>query len=215
MELKIIYSSKLYKASSRKDKIRANINNPINVELVQQIADYVDANEPKQLDTKVNEPSESVVKRSDHPAPNRGADKINHSSESDVSPSDDIEPMPGLIVDEETISDEPQPAQPEDESAEEINESEKLTDDTVQGAEGICSSIDINQIKDELNDSPLTEGVIRVANKAREIWVYFNDNTNLNDIMVNVIDSIFSRYGAQLEFNRLARSENAMVFIEE
>lgn len=215
MELKIIYSSKLYKASLRKDKIRANINNPINVELVQQIADYVDANEPKQLDTKVNEPSESVVKRSDHPAPNRGADKINHSSESDVSPSDDIEPMPGLIADDETISDEPQPAQPEDESAEEINESEKLTDDTVQGVEGICSSIDINQIKDELNDSPLTEGVIRVANKAREIWVYFNDNTNLNDIMVNVIDSIFSRYGAQLEFNRLARSENAMVFIEE
>lgn len=215
MELKIIYSSKLYKASSRKDKIRANINNPINVELVQQIADYVDANEPKQLDTKVNEPSESVVKRSDHPAPNRGADKINHSSESDVSPSDDIEPMPGLIADDMTISDEPQPAQPEDESAEEINESEKLTDDTVQGVEGICSSIDINQIKDELNDSPLTEGVIRVANKAREIWVYFNDNTNLNDIMVNVIDSIFSRYGAQLEFNRLARSENAMVFIEE
>lgn len=215
MELKIIYSSKLYKASSRKDKIRANINNPINVELVQQIADYVDANEPKQLDTKVNEPSESVVKRSDHPAPNRGADKINHSSESDVSPSDDIEPMPGLIADDKTISDEPQPAQPEDESAEEINESEKLTDDTVQGVEGICSSIDINQIKDELNDSPLTEGVIRVANKAREIWVYFNDNTNLNDIMVNVIDSIFSRYGAQLEFNRLARSENAMVFIEE
>ena len=215
MELKIIYSSKLYKASSRKDKIRANINNPINVELVQQIADYVDENEPKQLDTKVNEPSESVVKRSDHPAPNRGADKINHSSESDVSPSDDIEPMPGLIADDETISDEPQPAQPEDESAEEINESEKLTDDTVQGVEGICSSIDINQIKDELNDSPLTEGVIRVANKAREIWVYFNDNINLNDIMVNVIDSIFSRYGAQLEFNRLARSENAMVFIEE
>lgn len=213
--MKIIYSSKLYKASSRKDKIRANINNPINVELVQQIADYVDANEPKQLDTKVNEPSESVVKRSDHPAPNRGADKINHSSESDVSPSDDIEPMPGLIADDETISDEPQPAQPEDEPAEEINESEKLTDDTVQGVEGICSSIDINQIKDELNDSPLTEGVIRVANKAREIWVYFNDNTNLNDIMVNVIDSIFSRYGAQLEFNRLARSENAMVFIEE
>ena len=213
--MKIIYSSKLYKASSRKDKIRANINNPINVELVQQIADYVDANEPKQLDTKVNEPSESVVKRSDHPAPNRGADKINHSSESDVSPSDDIEPMPGLIADDKTISDEPQLAQPEDESAEEINESEKLTDDTVQGAEGICSSIDINQIKDELNDSPLTEGVIRVANKAREIWVYFNDNTNLNDIMVNVIDSIFSRYGAQLEFNRLARSENAMVFIEE
>lgn len=215
MELKIIYSSKLYKASSRKDKIRANINNPINVELVQQIADYVDANEPKQLDTKVNEPSESVVKRSDHPAPNRSADKINYSSESDVSPSDDIEPMPGLIADDKTISDEPQPAQPEDESAEEINESEKLTDDTVQGVEGICSSIDINQIKDELNDSPLTEGVIRVANKAREIWVYFNDNTNLNDIMVNVIDSIFSRYGAQLEFNRLARSENAMVFLEE
>ena len=215
MELKIIYSSKLYKASSRKDKIRANINNPINVELVQQIADYVDVNEPEQLDTKVNKPSESVVKRSDHPAPNRGADKINHSSESDVSPSDDIEPMPGLIADDKTISDEPQPAQPEDESAEEINESEKLTDDTVQGVEGICSSIDINQIKDELNDSPLTEGVIRVANKAREIWVYFNDNTNLNDIMVNVIDSIFSRYGAQLEFNRLARSENAMVFIEE
>ena len=215
MELKIIYSSKLYKASSRKDKIRANINNPINVELVQQIEDLVDVNEPKQLDTKVNEPSESVVKRSDHPAPNRGADKINHSSERDNNPPDDIEPMPGLIIDEETISDEPQPAEFEDEPAEDITESEKLADNTVEGIEDISSSIDTIQIKDELNESPLTEGVIRVADKAREIWIYFNDNTNLNDIMVNVIDSIFSRYGAQLEFNRLARSENAMVFIEE
>lgn len=215
MELKIIYSSKLYKASSRKDKIRANINNPINVELVQQIADYVDTNEPKQVDINVNEPPKKVVKHDDHPTPNRGADKINHSSEPDAGTSDDIEPMPGLIIDDEVVPDDPQPAEFEAEPAEEIDESEKLTDDTIQGIENISLSIETNQIKDELNDSPLTEGVIRVANKAREIWIYFNDNTNLNDVMVNVIDSIFNRYGAQLEFNRLARSENAMVFIEE
>ena len=42
MRLQRIYSSKLYVTSTRKDRIHAAIQDPINVELVQQLEDYLD-----------------------------------------------------------------------------------------------------------------------------------------------------------------------------
>ena len=42
MRLQRIYSSKLYVTSTRKDKIHAAIQDPVNAELVQQISDYLD-----------------------------------------------------------------------------------------------------------------------------------------------------------------------------
>ena len=50
-----IYSCKLYKNSTRKDKIKAAISNPLNAELVSQLKSYLDPEfqkmaEPKKLD---------------------------------------------------------------------------------------------------------------------------------------------------------------------
>ena len=42
MRLQRIYSSKLYVTSARKDKIHAAIQDPINMELVQQLSEYLD-----------------------------------------------------------------------------------------------------------------------------------------------------------------------------
>ena len=42
MILQRIYSSKLYVTSTRKDRIHAAIQDPINAELVQQLSDYLD-----------------------------------------------------------------------------------------------------------------------------------------------------------------------------
>ena len=40
--MKAIYASKLYKTSTRKNKIHAAIQNPVNAELVSQLAKYLD-----------------------------------------------------------------------------------------------------------------------------------------------------------------------------
>ena len=42
MRLQRIYSSKLYVTSTRKDRIHAAMQDPYNIELVQQLAEYLD-----------------------------------------------------------------------------------------------------------------------------------------------------------------------------
>jgi hypothetical protein len=51
-----------------------------------------------------------------------------------------------------------------------------------------------------------------VSVKEDEAWVYFDDSINLNNVMGDVIDGLANPY-PWLAFNRLARSENAMVFV--
>ena len=55
-------------------------------------------------------------------------------------------------------------------------------------------------------------GVSRVAVKDSELWVYYNDDINLNNVMTAVVDLVSELGMTYLEFNRLARSNNAIVF---
>lgn len=75
-------------------------------------------------------------------------------------------------------------------------------------------SLEVKDIKGTLNSIASTCGVSRVSVKDdKEVWVHYNDNVNLNDVMVDVIEYM-NKYGyTYLEFNRLARSENAVVFV--
>lgn len=57
-----------------------------------------------------------------------------------------------------------------------------------------------------------TCGVDRVQFKDDEVWVYYNDKINLNNVMSVVIEVLNAANYTYLEFNRLARSDNAMVF---
>ena len=45
-----------------------------------------------------------------------------------------------------------------------------------------------------------------------ELWIYYNDDSNLNDKMIEVISVLNSTGYTYLKFNRLARSNNAIVF---
>lgn len=47
-----IFSSKLYQASSRKNKIKAALENPINAELVKQLGEYIDDEYKPQIQEK-------------------------------------------------------------------------------------------------------------------------------------------------------------------
>lgn len=69
-----------------------------------------------------------------------------------------------------------------------------------------------SQIKSLLNMSADTSGVTRVSIRDNELWIYYNDKTNLNNVMSLAIDALMAASYYYLEFNRLARTDNAMVF---
>jgi hypothetical protein len=89
--------------------------------------------------------------------------------------------------------------------------STKIVSTTIVKPEQLVS---IDTLKGTLNARADLAGVSRVAvkEKEQEIWIYYNDNVNLNNIMVEVIEFVKNAGYDVLEFNRLARSDNAIVF---
>ena len=70
----------------------------------------------------------------------------------------------------------------------------------------------LSEIKDNLNGVADTSGVNRIRIKDSEIWIYYEDRINLNSVMSCVLEYLNSWGYNYLEFNRLDRSDNAMVF---
>lgn len=232
--LKSIYSSKLYIASSRKTKIHAALLSKGNYGLVQQLASDLDEeyktpdnlgmpqkeepkSETKDDELMVNEsinPETDLMtvddlgknishgsKSSGQPAKfteNMGEDKPEPESHSDADTS---ELMPESPANEKPAKGEEQPAEA----------STKITSTTIIKPEQL---VNIDVLKGTLNAREDLAGVARVAvkEKEQEIWIYYNDNVNLNNIMVDVIEFVKNAGFDVLEFNRLARSDNAIVF---
>lgn len=207
-----IYSAKLYRGSSRKQHIDAAIQNPINVELVSQLASYVDPEYDE--DTKALKEKEADVKESDEDIYDMDADldEVFHVDTANHSPStyteDDLEAM----MQEE----------PRDELTDELDAGEEQNSDTqVEESTSVgdkspvtaCLSIDTNELKGTLNSREDTAGVSRILKKESELWIYYNDNVNLNTVMSEVIEYLNAADQTYLEFNRLARSDNAIVFV--
>lgn len=212
--LKYIYGCKMFRSSSRKNHIKANIANPINVELVQQIQDLTDDSE----DTveKVN-PSENKSERkilkgpSSSPSGGSYSTSLSHGSE----PSED-----DIFIPDETDNNNNKDENFDDsDSLDTSDESvdEDTSDENVESSEAITAvvedELDINQLKSILNESSsLTYGVSRISERNNEVWVYYNDDVNLNPMLSDIIYTVESSKFKNLEFNRIARSDNAVVF---
>lgn len=101
-----------------------------------------------------------------------------------------------------------------------ISESAKISGDSVNAAKALYTNAekthdfksDCDIIKGTLNSRQDTSGVIRTTVKDSEMWLYYNDSINLNTVMAQVIDFVSGAGYNYLEFNRLARSDNAIVF---
>lgn len=217
--LKYIYGCKMFRSSSRKDHIRANIANPINVELVQQIQDLTDDEDA--LNTQPSEGSSANTKerkilKGPPSSPSGRSYSLSFDDGSEPSDDDDI-----FIPDEENV----------DDTLDDSNEgngsldSEDVSDDTpddnydeqVESSEAITAvvedELDINQLKSILNEgSSLTYGVSRISERKNEVWIYYNDDVNLNPMLSDIIYTVESSKFKNLEFNRIARSDNAVVF---
>ena len=217
-----ITDSKIFQSSTRKDKIIAAIQNPINSELVEQVRDYLDdefldvgtpesKKGPKELKQDMNEKKPMGGKahgrfgggRIGMPPSFSGGGSMGDFGDTDIPEDNDI----GEFDDDDT-------------TVKDISEGD-IPDDATKDVEGdmsgdVESATDINipleAIQGTLNSRQDCAGVSRVVEKDNELWIYYSDVVNLNNAMTDVIDHLISQGYSYLEFNRLARSNNAIVF---
>lgn len=222
-----IYSSKLYKASKRKDRIKAAMLAPGNVSLVQQLAEDLDEEYkvPENFGIEPEEKEESSAENNDLIVDEDidlendlvtiddlgGAAKGSGSSRSGKGSSPKSSSSPKGEDKEPKEDDVAKDAIPDSPMTEEPAEASTNT----KGSTSItaASIADLNILKGTLNSREDTSGVTRVAEKENEIWIYYNDDVNLNNIMTEVIEFLLTSGYEQYEFNRLARSDNAIVFV--
>lgn len=232
MRLQRIYSSKLYVTSTRKDRIHAAMQDPINAELVQQLEEYLSDDAKVELEHAVAE--EKADKQAESNASN---DSNNSISDSDSASSSSRSgggssftpshfsgsPIDDFGDDELADIDIPDDVGSE-ESAPEPTEAPEPVESVTQEGRPITSSTAIiwttlddvvsetDTIKGTLNAREDTKGVTRLQVSDHELWIYYNDDSNLNDKMIEVISVLNSIGYTYLKFNRLARSNNAIVF---
>lgn len=198
--MKQLYACKMYKSSTRKSKIQAALSNPVNQPLVTQLRSYLDDEYRKE---EILEPDIEMKK-----------EKGSHVKDGHIDESfkDDKK-----VIDDDTKFSNPN-GDKEDidvEDADKGNDSSE-DDNNVNSSKkcAIRSSIDLDSLKGTMNAVSDTCGVqrVKIDEDRKELWVYYNDDINLNDIMTPLIELLESSSYNYLIFNRLARSGNAVVF---
>lgn len=222
--LNAIYACKLYRAHANKDKIKAAMESPLNVELVQQLAEYLNEEDLAKLaSSKGSEAfegheSKETKLRESGGSPSSGGEFSSNSDDEffndDKEIADDEE-----VVDDEIIVDDDSQVVDDDVK---VQESTNVSGDSVNSATTLYNNDTGNRVlsmpsvaevlKGTLNSRQDTSGVIRSTVKDNELWLHYNDSMNLNTVMVPVIEFMNSAGYSYLNFNRLARSENAIVF---
>lgn len=208
----IIYSCKMYKNSKNKDQIVATLQDPTNAELVVQLQSYLDPQYRKKKPTKDNDNISDVQPKvddndiDDPDSVHQGTKSTPDLSHSAASFSENH--VNDLSADPEYESGVDEPKDPD-------NVAPDSNNDDVTSSISASTSVEILQpdsIKGLLNASDDTSGVNRILVKGEELWVYYEDKKNLNNIMGPAIELLNSANYTCLEFNRLARTDNAIVF---
>ena len=234
--MKAIYACKLYKSSKRKDKIKAALQNPINAELVEQLDEYL--GEEYRPVTKIDgDVMKSVPKHGNKSGSFNTQTRSGGHGPSSGGLGGLSSALSGLNDDDTTISekygdeldadgnaafDATQGTSSSDDnsdtaanSATQVNKS-AIVADTIVTKPLVETQVSLNglagELKGTLNARSSTNGVNRVAVKNNEIWIHYNDDINLNNVMTAVIDTLNSANYHYLIFNRLARTDNAIVF---
>lgn len=225
-----IFASKLYQVSNRKDRIHSAYMNPLNAELVQQIDSYVSPKYQKML--REEEDAEQAANTSEvedesvsntSPGGASGSSSFSgggggpFSGGGSFSGSD--EDLPGMVTDEPGSDESRSDSTGTNTDAPEPDSSETVSDESVEQSTVIASrctekdaALEVETIKGSLNVKEETAGVSRIRVKDKELWIYYQDTVNLNNVMSSVIETMNALGYTYLEFSRLARSDNAIVF---
>lgn len=200
IEKNVVLSSSLFAVSTKKAKIMAALMNPLNAELIQQSVSDL--------------PDDTVAKLnvSDNQEPNK--DGASPASEGTKSITSDPKPIKFRVADH-ALEKDTAALEDDDSSKDSDNSVETNPVDVTSSVSVDCVVLDAEVIKSTLNGRDDTCGVVSIALKdsgASELWIYYDDETNLNDTIYAVV-SVFNSCGYNmLKFNRLARSNNAIVF---
>lgn len=217
---KAIFSSKMFLSSKNQRKIRAAFEDDENIELIQQLDEYLgdeyirlkkpkkDDADREDLDTELKSKkndSENDANDSGN-AVDTGIKAIRPSKQADDTEQDTSESDTDTNTDTNTDTD----------KSDESEDSDKIENSTAIKSTTIIMHPEyedaVNEIKGFLNANSTTAGVSRVRKKDDEIWIYYKDSVNLNNIMDTVIELLSVDGYLWMIFNRLARSENAIVF---
>ena len=221
--MEAIFSCKLYKGSTRKAAIRAALENPINQELVVQLKKYLDPDDLGELmKNQIAQEQENDQAATEAQAVEGDESEIIATPEQTVVQVSSIEHTgvaDNLPATDADIDDNVTEIPNADEATDPVEEEEVVDD--VESATALAeldSSSQVSQlpsldtVKGQLNAKDSTSGVVRTRNINDELWVYYDDKKNLNTLMGDVIESLQAAGFYNLEFNRLARTENAIVF---
>ena len=218
-----ILASRMIRSSEQIEQIKAAIDDPVNAELVKQLDSYI-GDEYKEIlvEARKQRSEKANAKRAEREADNAPESMDDTAADSPVGgiglgrtgapsrfssrpmPDMDTPDLPGDFADTESETE----SEPEVDSA------------TAVSGKAIKASFDLNspkfaetaiEIKGYLNANSSTAGASRIGVKDNELWIYFEDSINLNNVMSAVIEYMSNPY-PYLAFNRLARSDNAIVF---
>lgn len=235
--LKIIKCSAIYRASSDKVRIDSALQNPINVELVTQLSDALDDRSRDQLrQAKLILDQENNDKAQDDSDDTGTAPRIDSDGKDEQAlplatnrtvisdPFFDLGPDGSDASNDELTEDASNQLEGDngDEAeSNEINESAIVNGTPVTAQTTLYSyeppaPLDFRSISEiikcTLNGRADAAGVNRILVRDNELWIYYKDSVNLNGVMGVVIEFLNNSGYPYLAFNRLARSENAMVF---
>ena len=209
-----IYSSKLFKSNPRQSKIKATIESPVNMELVRQLESYITDplfDDNHDTDSKYDNSNLNTDNSNKHLN-----DDTDNSAKSDKHVLRKNTLHTDISDSHDEISDDHQSDEISDEFESDEDKFESTDDDfETREDEAINSNsqlnmLDTDNIKNVLNAEDTTCGVYRITIRNNELWIYYDDKINLNNVMGNVITRL-DEYKS-LFFNRLARSDNAIVF---
>lgn len=226
--MSIILQSTVFKGSKNKSAILAAMNNPINRELVQQI-DFLDA-----YDDVEPEVDSEGVDIANTPEGEAGG------SESSFSPSmgggfsggsftgDDFSEDLGddsLEFEESGLEGEgSEDGVMDDEGFESVEDLEDVDDEPVESSTAINAGTfvnvetvanAVNEIPGTLNCVEETQGVTHCILKGgsdNEIWIYYSTEVDINSVLENVNKTLITKDYNFLEFDRVSREKNAIVY---
>ena len=223
--LNAIYACKLYRTHANKDKIKAAMESPLNVELVQQLAEYLnddgvaelnrsknsEGSSSKPLNQNKSQDLDDTPSTRSAPTPNVGDTPVDDDSIANNGPNPVVDDNTVTDIDSEEVGE-----------IEDVEQSTKISGHSVNSATTLYNNDSTHSVltmssvaevlKGTLNSRQDTAGVIRAKVKENELWLHYNDLVNLNTVMVPVIEFMNAAGYNYLNFNRLARSENAIVF---
>lgn len=224
--LKRILNSKMYLSSNRKSSILAAFQDPLNKELIIQISSYLNEDDLDDINKEVEETAENQIHditdtssvEEDDEAEKIEDDELIDTIE-EVNEESDINDD---IASEDTDSkiDKPDDTADIEDAEDTIEESTSTQSTPISASVNVSSCMNIqvprisNELKGLLNSRQDTNGVARVVYQmvTNEFWVYYEDRINLNNVMNQVIELLNAAGYTYLQFNRLARTDNAIVF---